>query len=45
MPVNLKDEIKCGEGYELEFKLLPNENREKFRSGAWQGRMPVCVMA
>ena len=22
MPVNLNDEIKCGEGYELEFKLV-----------------------
>ena len=22
MPVNLNDEIQCGEGYELEFKLV-----------------------
>ena len=34
MMVNLKDEIKCGEGYELEFKLVPNENREKYMKTA-----------
>ena len=30
MSVNMKDEILAGEGYELEFKLVPNENRIKY---------------
>ena len=32
--MNLKDEIRRGEGYELEFKLMPNENREKYMKTA-----------
>ena len=29
MPMNLKDEIVAGESYSLEFKRVPNEEREK----------------
>ena len=30
MPMNLKDEIVAGESYSLEFKRVPNEEREKY---------------
>ena len=30
MPMNLKDEIVAGESYSIEFKLVPNEEREKY---------------
>ena len=30
MPMNLKDEIMAGESYALEFKRVPNEEREKY---------------
>ena len=30
MPMNLKDEIVAGEAYSLEFKRVPNEDREKY---------------
>ena len=30
MAMNLKDEIREGESYSLEFKLVPNENRAKY---------------
>ena len=31
MPMNLKDEIVAGESYSLEFKRVPNEEREKYQ--------------
>ena len=30
MPMNLKVEIVAGESYSLEFKRVPNEEREKY---------------
>ena len=30
VPMNLKDEIVAGESYSLEFKRVPNEEREKY---------------
>ena len=30
MAMNLKDEIVSGESYSLEFKRVPNEEREKY---------------